>query len=251
VWVSEGVCTVTGSIRNTDAGGLTLAHMHTYQADLEKHEKDLAEDKKARALADRARVQMRVKNDAEIEDLKKQVESQGAEIDYLKKRLQDTEIEDLQKLAEAEETLQVERQRRIVLQSDFQEQLLRAEELEGEVVHVRSSAPPSAQRQANTERSPVGGMGRGISAHAGPHTHGEDSAMAQSEQHGGRIVDILRVPLSASARLMKPERTASASGKNSILSGAALPLPGASQGLSPQGFSQRRSAQGFTKPRCL
>jgi hypothetical protein len=225
--------------------------MHTYQADLEKHEKDLAEDKKVRALADRGRVQMWVKNDAEIEDLKQQVESQGSEIDYLKKRLQDTEIEDLQKLAEVEETLQVERQRRIVLQSDFQEQLLRAEELKGEVVHVRSSAPPSAQRQANTQRSPVHCMGRGISAHSGPHTHGEDSAVAQSEQRGGRIVDILRVPLSASARLMKPERTATASGKNSILSGAALPLPGVSQGLSSQGFSQRRSAHDSQKPRCL
>jgi hypothetical protein len=226
--------------------------MHTYQADLEKHEKDLAEDKKVRALADRGRVQMWVKNDAEIEDLKQQVESQGAEIDYLKKRLQDTEIEDLQKLAEVEETLQVERQRRIVLQSDFQELLPRAEELKGEVVHVRSSAPPSAQRQASTQRSPVHCMGRGISAHSGPHTHGEDSAVAQSEQRGGRIVDILRVPSSASARLMKPERTATAtSGKNSILSGAALPLPGVSQGLSSQGFSQRRSAHDSQKPRCL
>jgi hypothetical protein len=222
--------------------------MHPYQADLEKREKDQAEDKKVRALADRARVQMWVTNDAEIEDLKKQLECQEAEMDYLKKRLQDTELEDLQKLAEAEETLQVERQRRIVLQSDFQEQLLSAEELEGEMVHVRSSAPPSAPRQTNTERSSVGCMGRGIAAHADPDTQEQDSAVAQSKQHGGRIVDILRVPSSASARLMKPERTASASGTNSILSGAALPSPDASQGLPPQGFSQRRSAHGFTVP---
>jgi hypothetical protein len=52
--LSERVCAVTESTKNTDAGG----HVHPCQADLEKDEEDLAEDKKVRVLAGGGRVQM-------------------------------------------------------------------------------------------------------------------------------------------------------------------------------------------------
>ena len=49
---------ITGSESNTHASGLTRTFMHTYQADLEKAEKDLAESQKVSALAGRGRVHM-------------------------------------------------------------------------------------------------------------------------------------------------------------------------------------------------
>ena len=42
---------ITGSESNTHASGLTRTFMHTYQADLEKAEKDLAESQKVRTLS--------------------------------------------------------------------------------------------------------------------------------------------------------------------------------------------------------
>jgi hypothetical protein len=47
------VCAIhIDSIDHALAVAFTLAYMHTYQADLEKAEKDLAESTKVRALAD-------------------------------------------------------------------------------------------------------------------------------------------------------------------------------------------------------
>ena len=50
----ERVCMVT--VSNTRAGELTPTYPYTYQADLEKIERDLAESKKVSVLAGRGRM---------------------------------------------------------------------------------------------------------------------------------------------------------------------------------------------------